>query len=364
MSVLQIPALAMEQSPGQEIYAFGVDGKVVPSFAAVSRARRNDDDPALVGYQRPEVNRHIAEIRSYLESDKPMIPNAIVIAFDERVHFESHGVQPDGATRSGVLHIPVVAGAEKAGWIVDGQQRVAAIREAQIPGFPIFAVAFVAQSEAARKEQFMLVNATKPLPKGLIYELLPGMEARLPTALQKRKLPAQLMEILNNDPDSPLYKVVKTATNPGGRMQDNSLLRALENSISDGLLYRIHVETDEEYRIAVMTMILMNFWGAVKEQWADIWELPPRKSRLLHGAGVVSLSFLMDAIADRYRDEGWPDQQRFAAELEKVKTVCRWNEGWWEFGPETTLKWNEVQNVSGHVRMVSHRILRSYQGRR
>jgi hypothetical protein len=34
------------------------------------------------------VLSHISEIRDYLESDNPMIPNAIVVAFDRRVRFE------------------------------------------------------------------------------------------------------------------------------------------------------------------------------------------------------------------------------------------------------------------------------------
>ena len=42
----------------------------------------------IEGYQRPEVLSHIGEIRNYLESQSPMVPNAIVVAFDSRVHFE------------------------------------------------------------------------------------------------------------------------------------------------------------------------------------------------------------------------------------------------------------------------------------
>ena len=77
---------------------------------------------------------------------------------------------------------------EKPGFIVDGQQRVAAIRDANIGHFPICATAFIAADESEQREQFILVNSTKPLPKGLIYELLPETNGRLPTALQKRQV--------------------------------------------------------------------------------------------------------------------------------------------------------------------------------
>ena len=104
---LKIPAIQVEQTPGQFLYSFAVDGKIVPDFATVSRIHRNDGD--LGGYQRPEVISHIAEIREYLESDKPMIPNAVVIAFDDRVTFKAaaRSSAPSSCTRPGTLTIPV-----------------------------------------------------------------------------------------------------------------------------------------------------------------------------------------------------------------------------------------------------------------
>ena len=38
---------------------------------------------------------------------------------------------------------------------------------------------YEALKKKEQTEQFILVNSTKPLPKGLIYELLPGTEATL-----------------------------------------------------------------------------------------------------------------------------------------------------------------------------------------
>src|SRR3954470_11312905 len=88
MSELRVPALRLAQGPGREIYSFGLDGKLLARFAGVSRVGR-DDDAALRGYQRPEVLAHIKAIRSYIESESPLIPNGIVVAFDRRVRFEA-----------------------------------------------------------------------------------------------------------------------------------------------------------------------------------------------------------------------------------------------------------------------------------
>src|SRR6266511_1354767 len=84
---LRVPALEIRQGPNRTLYSFAIDGKQLPRFAAISRIHR-DDTAQIHGYQRPEVLSHIAAIRRYLESEDPMIPNALVVAFDSRVRFE------------------------------------------------------------------------------------------------------------------------------------------------------------------------------------------------------------------------------------------------------------------------------------
>lgn len=362
MKHIDIPALVITQSPGREIYSFGIDGKVVPDFALVSRAHRNGGDISLIGYQRPEVRRHVAEIRAYLESDKPMIPNSIVLAFNKEVTFIEGDSQQHGPSRVGVLRIPT-GGADKVGFVVDGQQRLAAIRESNLESFPIFAVAFIAASDAEQRAQFLLVNATKPLPRGLIHELLPGVEGRLPSRLQKRKLPAELVAHLNYREDSPLYGVIKTATNPGGRMADTSMLKVIQASLSDGILWEIaHVEKDDA--VEHMYQVMAGFWRAVKSIWEDVWELKPKKSRLLHGAGVASLGYLMEEIAGKRTASGWPTTEFFEEELALVAPHCHWTNGWWDFGDERRRRWDELQNVTSDILMLTSHLRRLYRGLR
>ena len=360
---IRVPALAMEQTPGRTIFAFGINGKLVPDFAVVSRARREEDDVSLLGYQRPEVQRHIAEIRDYLMSENPVLPNAVVLAFDKRVRFVETNGDAEGRVRSGHLEIPLsTTHEEMVGFVVDGQQRLAAIREAECEQFPIFAIGFVAETDEEQREQFLLVNATKPLPRGLIHELLPGINGRLPSHLQQRQMPARLVEILNNRPESPLYKTIRTATNPGGRIADNSMLRVFETSLSDGVLWEIRqVEDDEDLAIENMVQLHCEFWAAVKHVWSDIWDLKPRKSRLLHGAGVVSLGYLLEQMVVRCGDDNYPDMKYFVGELERIKPECRWTSGWWEFGNGQRRRWDEVQNVSRDVIMLANHLTREYR---
>src|SRR5262245_24099121 len=298
---LRLPAVEVKQSPDRVLYTFAVDGKLLQQFATVSRVRR--DVNGVRGYQRPEVLSHIASIKHYLECGDPMIPNALVVAFDSRVTFEAiDAFESSPYSRLGFLTIPVdetLDDTDKPGWIVDGQQRCAAIRDADIAEFPICVSAFITDDEADQRAQFILVNSTKPLPKGLVYELLPTTDALLPEALLRRRYSALLLERLNYDEDSPLQYLIRTSTTSEGVSRANSILRMLENSINDGALYRFRDDHSGGGDTERILSLVKNFWSAVREVFAEAWALPPRRSRLMHGVGIVSLGFLMDAIADR-----------------------------------------------------------------
>lgn len=364
LEVLQIPALRISQSKGRELYSFAVDGKLLPKFATVSRVKRADKGE-IQGYQRPEVVSHISEIRNYLESDSPMIPNAVVIAFDDRVKFKPSRNSDCSYSTPGTITIPIdptLADEDKTGWVVDGQQRLAAVRDADIEQFPMCVVAFIAKDDMEQREQFILVNSTKPLPKGLIYELLPTTSAHLPALLQRRKFPALLLSRLNIDEDSPLKGMIKTPTIPDGTIRDNSILRMLENSLSDGVLYRFR-GNEEEADIESILDLLKAFWSAVSTTFESAWGLPPRRSRLTHGAGIVSLGFIMDAIGDRHRAAGVPSTEDFASDLEGIADLCRWTDGHWDFGPGVQRKWNDVQNTSKDIQLLSNYLLVQYKAR-
>jgi DGQHR domain-containing protein len=358
---LRVPAVEVRQGPKRRLFTFAVDGKLVPQFATVSRVRRNDAE--LEGYQRPEVISHINEIRSYIESEAPLVPNAVVIAFDSRVKFEPIAGPSTPYARCGTLHIPLVAPDgpnDVAGFIVDGQQRLAAVRDAAVEAFPLCVSAFITNDLGEQTEQFILVNSTKPLPKGLIYELLPTTQAKLPTALHRRRFPSSLLERLNRSPGSPFKGMIQTPTNPNGIIKDNSVLRMLEQSLSDGVLYRFRDDKGQG-DVEAMLEVLTNYWTAVREIFPEAWGLPPKRSRLMHGAGILGMGFLMDAIADKHRETDRCETSVFAAELKPLKKICRWTEGYWDFGPGQQRKWNELQNTSRDIELLTNFLMISFR---
>lgn len=363
---MRLPALEVRQGK-RRLYQFAVDGKKLDDVATVSRIHR-DEGGEIGGYQRPEAIAHIRSIRMYLEHEDALMPNALVIAFDRRARFEAASGSGRTGTRIGHLVIPVdpaAADEDKPGWIVDGQQRAAAIRDADVKSFPVPVVAFITDDVAEQRAQFILVNSTKPLPKGLIHELLPATgDEDLPLALLRKRYPAMLLEALNYREMSPLKGLVRTTTVVTGVVKDNSMLKMIENSITDGALYRFRDPETGRGDMEKMLEVLFNFWAAVSDTFPHGWGQPPRRSRLMHGVGIMSLGFVMDAITDR-RSTGdeVPTRETYRRDLERLAPVCAWTEGYWDFGPRDQRPWNELQNTPKDIQLLADYLLAEYWSR-
>ncbi len=172
------------------------------------------------------------------------------------------------------------------------------------------------------------------MPKGLIHELLPDTEGHLPLALLRKRYPSKLLSLLNLLPDSPMAGAIKTPTMPDGRIRDNSVLKMIENSITDGALYRYRDPQTGEGDTSRMLQVLWNFWAAVADTWPEAWVLPPRKSRLTHGAGIVSLGYVMDEITERCSiGSAVPSIAMYTEHLRPLAEHCAWTNGQWDFWP-------------------------------
>jgi hypothetical protein len=135
----------------------------------------------------------------------------------------------------------------------------------------------------------------------------------------------------------------------------------IENSLSDGVLSRFsHYENGIE-AVDSMLAVLSNFWHAVSRVFVNAWALPARRSRLTHGAGIISLGFLMDAIADRLRHTQIPTQDQFENDLKPLVSICSWTDGYWNFGPSTQRRWNEIQNTPRDIKLLTNYLLVQYK---
>ena len=350
---LEYPCIRTEQNPGKTIYSFVANGGDLFKFAKISRIRR-DDEGTLLGYQRARVDEHINDIRTYLEKSDSMLPNSLVLAFDKRISF--HSQEKDKDDRLGSLRIPMDF-SDRPAWIVDGQQRATALNRLKRKDYPVSVVGFIADDVKTEREQFVLVNNVRPLPKSLVYELLPSLDGAIPPKFAKRQRAYRLLERLNHAEDSPFRGRIKTETNktdPQAVIKDLSVLKMIENSFENGILALYPKSEQEPYKI------IRNYWSAVAETFPKAWGLPPRQSRLTHGVGIVSMGYLMDAIIGRLRAEKTATAIPFIKRELKRFQDLPWCSGVWEFSEDLKMPWDQLQNTNLHIGMVSNFLVRKF----
>jgi len=362
----ELPALTLKQNK-KELYVFTVDGKDIYKFATISRITRSDSGN-LSGYQRPEALAHINEIKEYLESENSILPNPIVVAFKKKSKGGSVQFLRDPDSKNhGIFEISINDGSESEdlpGWIVDGQQRSSALAQAKSGKFPIFVVAFIAKNDNEQREQFILMNNTKPLPSGLIHELLPDTAVQLPEKFVKKKFPSEIVSVLNNNTESVFFKKIRTPTNPVGIIKDTSVMKIISRSFENGILYEFRDPETGYGDIKSIAKILNSYWKAVSIVFEDDWSRPPKETRLTHGAGVVALGDLMDCICDHIDDlENITEDvllELFIKELEIIKPACSWSQGNWQLTKEISKKWNHIQNISNDINLLSNYLTNYY----
>ena len=359
-------ALRFRQSPDCLLYVFSLTASQILQIADISRVSR-DQSGDLIGYQRPEVRQHIQEIITYLDGEEVIFPNPIIIALPSTVKFTNGrgiGVPCDHSDQ-GRIHIPLPAdGAPKVGWIVDGQQRALALARAKCQDLAVPVNAFVTDSVDIQRDQFLRINNTRPLPRGLVTELLPTISSPLPPRLALRKTPSALCDLLNSDEQSPFYGLIKrSSTSVEARRQttitDTSIVNMLNDSLTQpsGCLFPFRNMTTGETDFAGIWLLLLTYWSAVRETFPDAWGKPPAQSRLMHGAGLRAMGRLMDRIMATVdvRQKSAVDQ--VLKDLALIAPHCHWTSGTWD---EMDMRWNDVQNVGRHTNQLSSYLIRVY----
>lgn len=343
MKRLSFPSILPVQSKHAQVACFSATASQIAMIARIDRAGRNEDG-VLSGFQRPQIASHIREIGEYLERPDAMLANPIILGFVSNAKITKSG------NGTGVLSIDTSKGVP--GWVVDGQQRFSALVESSRSDFQVPVSAFICKSEEELRRQFILINSTKPLSKGLIYEILTDVKDGMPRRHASRREAAQVTEVLNFRRGSPLYGMIKMGTSPGGMIQDTAMHRVINTSLSDGAL-RLY-RGDEALLKSRGADLISEFFHAVKHVYVDAWkDHVPSTSRLLHGAGITALGYVMEYI---HAATGATTRDEFVGPLVAIKPACAWTEGEWVFGNERR-RWNSLQNLSVDYKLLSFHLV-------
>jgi DGQHR domain-containing protein len=329
VNAYEYQAIVPRQSDRYTLFAFCARAADVLSFAQIDRIGR-EKDGSLRGFQRPQVAAHIREIRAYLERGDAVLPNSVVVAF-------TRGVQVDAGGATARIRIDVADG--PVAFVVDGQQRLSALAALPEKEFEVFVTGILCENEEELRKQFILINNTRPLPKPLIYELLPTVNG-LPHRLSSRSDAAGLVERLNYDETSALRGQIKQHTNPAGVLQDTVIQKFIMASLSDGALRELAATEDGRER---SFQLISNFFGAVQDVFSDAWKgHKPRTSRLVHGVGVMSMGYVMEYL---HGAQAAFTMEDFRPPLESLRGVTAWTSGTWDFGEGNKRPWNGLQFV-------------------
>jgi DGQHR domain-containing protein len=363
---LVVRALHTTQGEGLDVYAFFIRGGDIVKIADISRVERDEND-TLKGFQRPEIQQHVKGITDYLNQGNVLFPNSIILAMSPDVRFTaSRGTRPsgdEGVGQTGTLTIPIFEAGNRVAWIVDGQQRSLALSRSTTQSFPVPVIAFVSDNLEVQREQFVLVNKAKPLPRRLIDELLPETRnIHLPRDLRKRKAPSELCNWLNRNSKSPFYNLIKRPSDEKSEstavITDTAVVEMIRQSMSNplGALAPYKPTDTDTGDIDAMCTILVTYWSAVRDVFPEAWGKDPRQSRLMHSAGILAMGMLMDRIYARLSgaNESYAIVRK---EVEKVAPACRWTEGVWE---SIGLRWNEIESTPQDKKRLQEALVRAY----
>lgn len=334
-------AIKAIQSPQHAVFSFAASAAQVLEMGRIERAGRSDTG-ILSGFQRPQIAAHIHEIRDYLEREDAVLPNSIVVAFTDRVV-----VRP---VKGNVVKIEIDITNGPPGLIVDGQQRLSALAPLTNKSFEVFVSGIVCQSEEELRRQFILINNTRPLPKELIYELLPGV-ANLPERMSSRSMASALTQRLNFDRNSSLYRQIHLHTNPEGRVASNAVQRVIIASRSHGALRVLAQSPDGDEKCF---QFVSDFYRAVQAVFKKDWDgLTPKTSRLVHSVGIISMGRVMEVAFHVCEARAFGD---FCGILEGIRDQTHWTQGKWVIGNNDNLRergWNEFQSTHPDIQMLS-----------
>ena len=310
-------------------------------MARIERAGRNDAD-VLRGFQRPQIAAHINEIRDYLQREDAVLPNSIVLAFTDHVKINS--------VKGNVVAVEIDITDGPPGLIVDGQQRLSALAPLTEKSFEVFVSGILCKTEEELRRQFILINNTRPLPKELIYELLPGI-SELPERMSSRSMASALTQRLNFDRKSSLYRQIHLHTNPEGKIANNAIQRVIMMSRSHGALRILSQSPDGDEKCF---QLMSDFYHAVQTVFSKDWiGLTPKTSRLVHSVGIIAMGRVMEVAFQICQARTFDD---FRGVLESIRDQTHWTHGKWVIGNSGNVReraWNEFQSTHPDIQLLS-----------
>jgi DGQHR domain-containing protein len=270
MTDLQIPAFKIVQNE-TEMLIFCCPNKIIYEQFDVSR--RIDDK--ILGYQRSFSNTKIKQIKNYILNESGVIPNSVLVNLDG----ESYSY-------SDKEHLLTLKGSRKSlGLIIDGQHRLKGCYEAN-PEFEVVVVAVLGLLVKEQARLFITINKTQTgVPASLYLDLMDLLEGDIEDfdgeEISTERRATEIAIRLNEDPNSPLYELIRRTGESGLGISLNEFVRQIKDYVAPGKGKLAGFGFEQQYKIFGI------YFRAIKAVFIEQWE--DKNSYILKTVGFGGL---------------------------------------------------------------------------
>jgi DGQHR domain-containing protein len=233
---------------GTDFYVFVLNSSIL---LKISYASENEKEQ---GAQRPLDPKRTSKVAQFIDSIDGILPNNVILNLSKESKFESSSKN----SNFGKIIIPDV---ENSCWIVDGQHRIYGFEKSS-KKFDLICSGFIGLSVEKQAQIFKTINQEqKGINPSVLYDLLP-----LTKDADYGKIRSQrLVELLNQDPESPWFNEVKMLGVGKGLVSQAAFARCLEKLIDPkgGVL--------TPYDEGLQYKILLNHFNAFKAIFNEAW---------------------------------------------------------------------------------------------
>lgn len=273
---LRYKCLTFQQ--GKTVFAmFSCPAKELYSFVEINKREEDKDE----GYQRVLSISRVNKIAKFIDANGS-IPLSVLVSFD-------HAIIEDG-------HV-VIDNVPNAGWVIDGQHRIAGASKAK-SDIPLPVVAVFKIDVPEQVNYFVTINREqKGVPTALYLDLLKIMPGTKSEKELRDERAADLADICRYDENSPFYQRIVVTTSPKNgqlsltnwvrkvaplldpreagiaRLADEDRAKAIANLYS-----ALKIVFPKEYARTDTVFFKTIGFGALMNEFKTIWDLTTRSS--------------------------------------------------------------------------------------
>jgi DGQHR domain-containing protein len=251
---MKIPAFKIIQNH-REMLVFSSSVKMIYDRFDVSR--RIEDKQQ--GYQRSFSSSRIKKIKNYINLDRGIIPNSILVNIDR----EKYSYSEEDCILS-------LQDTESLGLIIDGQHRVKGCYEAN-PEFQLMVVATLGLTVKEQAQLFVTINQTqKGVPASLYLDLMNLLEGEIDDfdreGVSAERRATEIAIRLNEADESPLYQLIRRTGDAGFGISLSEFVNQIKDYVEPKTGKLANYGFEQQYKIFEI------YFRAIKAVFLAQWE--------------------------------------------------------------------------------------------